>query len=62
MKTKKTIFINGIGKEENRESLINAFSTFGDIIDIQISTTSADNWENPNGMFTSGPDGTHWLR
>ena len=59
MKTKKTIFINGIGKEENRESLINAFSTFRDIINIQIPTTSADNQENPNGTFTSGPDGTH---
>ena len=47
MKTKKTMFIDGIGKEENRESLINAFSTFGDIIDIHISTTSANNWENP---------------
>jgi len=32
----------------NKESLIIAFSTFGDIIDIQIPTASTDNRENPN--------------
>ena len=48
-KTKKTIFVGGISEEANKESLITAFSTFGDIIDIQIPTASTDNRENPNG-------------
>jgi len=47
-KTKKTIFVGGISEEVNRESLISTFSTFGDIIDIQIPTASSDNRENPN--------------
>lgn len=48
-KTKKTIFVGGISEEVNQESLINAFSTFGDIIDIQIPTAVSDNRDNPNG-------------
>jgi len=47
-KTKKTIFVGGISEEVNQESLIHAFSTFGDIIDIQIPTAVSDNRDNPN--------------
>ncbi|KAF8334312.1 RNA-binding domain-containing protein [Cantharellus anzutake] len=54
-KSKKTIFIGGLSEEADQEALINAFSTFGDIIDIQIPTASSDNRENPNGIAQLAP-------
>ncbi|KAF8478564.1 RNA-binding domain-containing protein [Russula ochroleuca] len=39
-KTKKTIFVGGIGEDVDEEVILDAFSTFGDIIDVQLPTNA----------------------
>ncbi|KAA1471137.1 RNA-binding domain-containing protein [Dentipellis sp. KUC8613] len=46
-KTKKTIFVGGIGEDVDEAVLLENFSTFGDIIDVQLPTAAA-NPSQPN--------------
>ncbi|KAI0256822.1 hypothetical protein BJV78DRAFT_1150741 [Lactifluus subvellereus] len=62
-KTKKTIFVGGIGEDVNEEILLEAFSTFGgpgpkpnrDIIDVQLPTNATGRpHENPADLKHRG--------
>ncbi|KAF9521119.1 hypothetical protein BS47DRAFT_1335220 [Hydnum rufescens UP504] len=44
-KNKKTIFIGGLNEDIDQTTLISTFSTFGDIIDVQIPTAAPNNRE-----------------
>ncbi|EIM90044.1 RNA-binding domain-containing protein [Stereum hirsutum FP-91666 SS1] len=42
-KTKKTVFIGGIGDDVDESVILEAFQTFGDIIEVQLPTANANN-------------------
>ncbi|KAI9428362.1 RNA-binding domain-containing protein [Lactarius indigo] len=39
-KAKKTVFVGGIGEDVNEEIILEAFSLFGDVIDVQLPTNA----------------------
>jgi peptidyl-prolyl isomerase E (cyclophilin E) len=41
-RNKKTIFVGGLSDDVEQTTLIEAFNTFGDIIDVQIPLAQAD--------------------
>ncbi|KAI0306455.1 hypothetical protein B0F90DRAFT_1808153 [Multifurca ochricompacta] len=54
-KTKKTIFIGGIGEDVNEQVILEAFSTFGDIVDVQLPTNATGRLhENPADLKHRG--------
>ncbi|TFY60088.1 hypothetical protein EVG20_g7548 [Dentipellis fragilis] len=53
-KTKKTIFVGGIGEDVDEAVLLENFSTFGDIIDVQLPTAAA-NPSQQNGKCSAMP-------
>jgi len=54
-KNKKTIFIGGIGEDVDEEVILEAFSTFGDIIDVQLPTNATGRpHENPADLKHRG--------
>jgi peptidyl-prolyl isomerase E (cyclophilin E) len=54
-KTKKTIFVGGIGEDVDEEVILDAFSTFGDIIDVQLPTNATGRpHENPADLKHRG--------
>ncbi|KAI0665177.1 RNA-binding domain-containing protein [Cubamyces menziesii] len=52
-KTKKTIYIGGIGDEVDEALILETFSTFGDIIEVQIPPAPT-NPSNPNDVKHRG--------
>ncbi|KAI0780836.1 RNA-binding domain-containing protein [Trametes elegans] len=52
-KTKKTVYIGGIGDNVDEAAIIDNFSTFGDIIEVQLPTAPA-NPSNPNEVKHRG--------
>ncbi|KAI9070384.1 RNA-binding domain-containing protein [Trametes sanguinea] len=49
-KTKKTVYIGGIGEEVDEALILETFSTFGDIIEVQLPQAPT-NPSNPNGKL-----------
>jgi len=47
-KSKKTIFVGGISEETDETTLYEAFSTFGDIIEVQLPPPATQHHQNPN--------------
>jgi len=47
-KSKKTIFVGGISDDTDETTLYEAFSTFGDIIDVQLPPPATQHHPNPN--------------
>jgi len=41
-RTKKTVFVGGIGDDVDESAIYDNFSTFGDIIDVQLPSASTD--------------------
>jgi peptidyl-prolyl isomerase E (cyclophilin E) len=41
-RTKKTVFIGGISDEVDESTIYDNFSTFGDIIEVQLPSASTD--------------------
>lgn len=54
-KAKKTVFVGGIGEEVNEEIILEAFSVFGDVIDVQLPTNATGRpHENPADLKHRG--------
>jgi len=54
-KTKKTIFVGGIGEDVDEGVLLEAFSIFGDVIDVQLPTNATGRpHENPADLKHRG--------
>ncbi|KAI0273756.1 hypothetical protein BC834DRAFT_966231 [Gloeopeniophorella convolvens] len=54
-KTKKTVFVGGIGEDVNEEIIMETFSTFGDIIEVQLPTNATGRpHENPADLKHRG--------
>jgi len=54
-KTKKTIFVGGIGEDVDEKVILESFSTFGDIIDVQLPTNATGRpHENPADLKHRG--------
>ncbi|KAH9981178.1 RNA-binding domain-containing protein [Lactifluus volemus] len=54
-KAKKTLFVGGIGEDVNEVIILEAFSTFGDVIDIQLPTNATGRpHENPADLKHRG--------
>jgi len=54
-KTKKTVFVGGIGEDVDEAILMDAFSTFGDVIDVQLPTNATGRpHENPTDLKHRG--------
>ncbi|KAN0123749.1 RNA-binding domain containing protein [Russula decolorans] len=53
--TKKTIFVGGIGEDVDEQVILESFSTFGDIIDVQLPTNATGRpHENPADLKHRG--------
>ncbi|KAI9509627.1 hypothetical protein F5148DRAFT_1186001 [Russula earlei] len=53
--TKKTIFVGGIGEDVDESIIMEAFSTFGDVIDVQLPTNATGRpHENPADLKHRG--------
>jgi len=54
-KPKKTIFVGGIGEDVDEKIILETFSTFGDIIDVQLPTNATGRpHENPADLKHRG--------
>ncbi|KAF9783873.1 RNA-binding domain-containing protein [Thelephora terrestris] len=47
-KTKRTVFVGGVGDDVDEVALMDAFSTFGDIIDVQLPTAPTNPSQQTN--------------
>jgi len=47
-KSKKTVFVGGISDDTDETALYESFSTFGDILEVQIPPPATQHHQNPN--------------
>ncbi|KAJ7582675.1 RNA-binding domain-containing protein [Mycena floridula] len=53
-KSKKTIFVGGIGEEIDESAIYEAFSTFGDIIEVQLPSAATNPHHQPTEIKHRG--------